>query len=540
MGITIREVLEAPFFADFQVIAGHGGLDNQIQGVTVLDAPDGVEWSRGRELVLTSGYSLRADTEPLKRQLRMLGAKTFAGFVIKKGRYFDEIPSDIFRLFDEYAIPLMLMPAAHPWMDVMNQINVLVMNKNIRRFKLSDFESPALPNLEFKDRKISSILSAVEHEMSFPAYLYDLCTGKNYAQTGFFKAQYAGYQLKPTDFWEPSFSYSKQVLCETLQIARYRIMPRDSSSPVPFSWITVPIRVRGEVKAYFVVVESFDLIDYFDQSAIRMAVLILESLYEQMDLAESVGDHGFENFVLFALQEPGVTQETLALKASHYHLKLSESHFCILLQQTGASLLDSHALLKQVIHRHLDAQRCRIALLSDQDCLILFRAEDGDGAAFLPKALDDLVSHLQIELPNSSFYCGYSEREGCLCDILQLYRRCGQAVRVGAMLYPERRTISYESLGVFAWLDIREDEIAQLTKPLEPLLKSDKRQELLTTLRTYLQSNMNFSATAEKLFLHINTVRKRIDQIDTLLGLDWNDPVVRLQINTALQLLDLR
>lgn len=56
MGLTIREMLEADFFKDFQVIAGKEGLDNQIQGIAILDAPDGFNWTKGKELVITSGY----------------------------------------------------------------------------------------------------------------------------------------------------------------------------------------------------------------------------------------------------------------------------------------------------------------------------------------------------------------------------------------------------------------------------------------------------------------------------------------------------
>ena len=42
MGITVRDLLSVEYFRDFKVIAGKRGLNREIQGVTVADAPDGV------------------------------------------------------------------------------------------------------------------------------------------------------------------------------------------------------------------------------------------------------------------------------------------------------------------------------------------------------------------------------------------------------------------------------------------------------------------------------------------------------------------
>ena len=40
--------------------------------------------------------------------------------------------------------------------------------------------------------------------------------------------------------------------------------------------------------------------------------------------------------------------------------------------------------------------------------------------------------------------------------------------------------------------------------------------ELLKTLKIYLENNMNYSVTAEKMYVHINTIRKRIDKVNDL------------------------
>ena len=58
MGITVRDLLNVEYFKDFKVIAGHKGLNREIQGVTVADAPDGYRWKSEKELCFSSGYAL--------------------------------------------------------------------------------------------------------------------------------------------------------------------------------------------------------------------------------------------------------------------------------------------------------------------------------------------------------------------------------------------------------------------------------------------------------------------------------------------------
>lgn len=54
MGISVGDLLSMDFFKDFHVIAGHKGLNREIQGVSFLEVPEGHRWSIGKELIFTS------------------------------------------------------------------------------------------------------------------------------------------------------------------------------------------------------------------------------------------------------------------------------------------------------------------------------------------------------------------------------------------------------------------------------------------------------------------------------------------------------
>lgn len=187
MGISVREVLDADFFKDFKVIAGHTGLNKQIQGIAILDAPDGYLWTRGREFVISSGYIFMQNPGLMEEYVKTPYFRNASCLGIKLGRYIKEIPDEILKEFDKHEVPLLSIPSKDSWMDIMNAINVIVMNKNIRQFKVGEIKARKFLDSSYHVRKIDKILSAIEYEMKFPAMLYDLSNEKVYYSSGRFK-----------------------------------------------------------------------------------------------------------------------------------------------------------------------------------------------------------------------------------------------------------------------------------------------------------------------------------------------------------------
>ena len=88
-----------------------------------------------------------------------------------------------------------------------------------------------------------------------------------------------------------------------------------------------------------------------------------------------------------------------------------------------------------------------------------------------------------------------------------------------------------------AWIDIPEEELEDLLGKLRELTDSYKADDLLETLKAYLENNLNYSTTAAKLFVHINTVRKRIEKVEEALGMNFDDHIIRLKLVILLQYL---
>lgn len=539
MGLTVREILKANTFSDYKLIAGQEGLDNQIQGVAILDAPDGTNWTRGKEFVITSGYLFKEDKNLIYRYLESENFRKIACMGIKT-RYIEEFTPEIIDGFNKFKVPLMIIPERFSWMDVINNLNVLVMNKNIKQFNIGSINPRNISNLSYQGRKIHKILSKMEIELKFPAMLYDLENDRAYySSNSFIKL---AEHTKEEEFWNPTFDHTKEILCNNLNMVRYRFTD-EKRFERPFSWITIPIKVGNAVKAYFILVEQTELIDYFDQFSIRIGFLLLQSLYEQMMAVREIEDKGFDKFILDIISGYLTKDEDIAKRAGELDMNESNQYFMLLIKQQNEniSMFEERGEIRKAMSRFFEIEGFRVAMIERDALLVLIPVNTQRQEQLILSTIDKemikLKDRLELKIPGSSYIFGMSDIPENIFKVQRNYSRCEQAIRMGKILYPNEPKIKYSQLGPFGWMNIEEEELEYFRSKLNLLINKDATEELIQTLKIYLQYNMNYSQTAKSMFLHINTVRKRIDQIVNIMAIDLNNPIERLNLEILLELL---
>jgi purine catabolism regulator len=538
MGISVKKMLDAEFFKDYKVLAGHGGLNKQIQGIAIFDAPDGFYWTRGREFLISSGYVFLQNPTLFEEYISTEYFRNISCFGIKVDRYLKKIPDNIIKAFNEHDVPLISIPSKDSWMDIMNAINVTVMNKNISQFNIGELNSQKFSDLSYRVRKINKILSAIEYEMNFSAMLYDLSNEEAYYSSSHFKEVSKGLKLE--DFWNPSFNYSKEILCDNLKMVRYRFY--DDKYEKPFSWITVPIIVDNKIKAYFVLIEATGLIDFFDQFAIRAGFLLIQELYEHILVAQSIADAGFEKFINSILTGKLHVKDEIINKANEINIGINNKCYAVIMRQTNADVILSgyRDLLKSCISGTFVHRDCRMSLIEDNKCLFLIKRDDSfserENISRIQEKMRNLEKRLELKIDNVQLVFGLSDTADFIYEIKRNYERAEQGINIGKLLYPKDNFWSYSQLGAFAWLDIKDDEMNMMLADLHVLLNNEEHKDLVYTLKAYLECKMNFSLTAKKLYLHINTIRKRIEEITDLTNLDLDNPMNRLKLEILLKL----
>lgn len=540
MGISVGELLSQEFFRDFQVIAGRRGLNREIQGVTFLEAPDGPHWAVGKELTFSSGYVF-AKEEDYVRNYNQNFMTNQAAMVIKRGRYLSEIPEEMIRIFEENQVPLITMPYSIPWMEAINQVNVAVMNHAIQRFCVNINFRFNENSRTYKEQKIQRILQTVENEMEFPSFLYDVFEEKSYYSSANFKKVSQQYDLKESDYWSPTLPYTSHTLCDCIHMTRFRLHKGEAVDEPRISWVMIPILVGGVPQAYFCVMESLKFLDFYDEYSMRIAFLMLQALYEQLAVARDASNIGFENLIHLALESDKENDHKLVDQANHFGLSMERPYLYLIFRHDHSSY-DIRSKRSEMVElfRQCSMDRYgRLAFLSREEGLILLdpKTMKDSSKESVRSLLQEYLEKLQKKFQGLQWRFALHSEQALLSDIRGNVEKSRKVLKIGSVVSPEKYILDYDELGILTWVNIPERDMKQLTERFRRLTESEKSRELLYTLKVYLENNMNYSLTAEKLFVNVNTIRRRMEKINELVSIDWDNYFERTKIGLMLQFL---
>ena len=538
MGITVGELLNQDFFKGFEVIAGKKGLNREIQGITFWEAPDAFRWAVSKELVFSSGYvfvKAQIDLETYKQTF----CAQQAGLILKKGRYLDPVPQDMITVHNEFDVPLILMPFSISWMEVINQVNVAVMNRAIQRLSTETSTGINAHNQNYKERKIRKILRTVELEMEFPAFLYDVFEEKSYYSSDNFQKTSACYGLRDPDYWNPTLPHTAHTLCDCIHMCRYRLYKGELENEPRISWVTIPIEVDGIPQAYFCVMESRKLLDFYDEYSMRIAYLMLQSIYEQISAARDCGNIGFENLVHFALECSEEDTRKVVYQAEQYGIPTGQEYIYVLLHHhhDSCDIRSRRSEMLSLFYQSTTDRFSKLVFLSGSTALILLNAGATADKQAVLRLLQDFRERLVAKFPGIPWCFAMSFEAQGILSIKAAVHKCEQVLQVGRLIHPGSWLHDYDDLGLLTWLQIPEGELKQLLTRFQKVLEHERSQELISTLKVYLENNMNYSLTAEKLFVNVNTIRRRIERVNEMVDIDWDSYFERVKIGLMLQFL---
>jgi hypothetical protein len=161
--------------------------------------------------------------------------------------------------------------------------------------------------------------------------------------------------------------------------------------------------------------------------------------------------------------------------------------------------------------------------------------------SFMPKVKGrDFKNLLQRYSPEGKkFRMGQGDAANRI-DLRESYLQAKKAL-FWANLQKRKYSISYDELGFLALLD--EKNILNRVQTynrryLEKLTAYDQKNgtELFHTLSIYITSLWNFSSASKLLFVHLNTVKYRIEQAEKIMGIDLSDSDVRTNLEVAVKI----
>jgi purine catabolism regulator len=207
----------------------------------------------------------------------------------------------------------------------------------------------------------------------------------------------------------------------------------------------------------------------------------------------------------------------------------------------GIRAADDHALVVgtvdlagEELRRHLAAspilRGATTAVL--EDCLVAVLGPGG----IPPDAAEQMYANLSRR--GGETRVGIGGWYGGMTGLRWSYYEAQEAMSRGVGIN-ERQQMSLSGL-LLASEDVPLRELAE--DLLRPLREFDERHSgpLVATLRAYLDANGSVTAVADRLIVHRNTVRYRLEQIERLIGQPVDSTATRVQLWLALAAIELR
>lgn len=237
----------------------------------------------------------------------------------------------------------------------------------------------------------------------------------------------------------------------------------------------------------------------------------------------------------------GYMQVLDEMAARKYGYNSDYGYYCMLMRMKGRVPEDSVVRDMEFANvRNLIARE-----LSFEDAPVLSYGEDDEVVAFVPwpnvnendmLALRHRINQIVIDARRRAvtfkWYCVIG---GCAESLSEFHDSYIGALRIGEVTHKlgvHQKVGFYDDWYMHMLLlkEPRGELQEHMEHTLAPIMGSP---ELVETLACYLVFGENLKLTAEKMFIHVNTLKYRLKRISDLLGVDLKDPNTRFRLRMA-------
>lgn len=158
----------------------------------------------------------------------------------------------------------------------------------------------------------------------------------------------------------------------------------------------------------------------------------------------------------------------------------------------------------------------------------------------------NLIEHFNTYYPGISCYITLGRKCVKPGDYNKSYYEALKALDYLKETSPESQVLSFDSLGIIGLVTLPEDVEQMLSfserilKPLTEYEQQNPSLKLIQTLKCFLKNDCQIKNTAKDLYIHVNTLRYRLEKIQELCQIDFTDAEIKFELFLAFKILNLK
>lgn len=541
-GITVERLLTIPKLHDINPIYIPPHYSTEIKNVSVIEVEDFYTWIRGGELALTTLQSFPTKELQIKvvDQLAKGGAACLA-FHPTDQKYC--LHNEAIEYAKKCNFPILMFQSSMPYIDVIEAVFDVIKYKQNTLLQKSALIYQKLTEYLLLESSVDKMIELLCNSIQKPIILTDinLDTVSCFTLKGNISLDLDTIQLK-------EYLNQKETFHTLLGKSYLEINTVNENNPN--QWLVAPIIVKNEIDKYLFIQGEIKQEDY---AAIEqtIATLSIDSLKRK-----SIKDEK-QNLMLELINEllEKETPEINSIEQKGNKLGINihnEKHIIVVTFEEfeNPSFFENNQLFIENIKKQISSNLERSVLYSS-DFIAWYNQELVIFTSLTQRhQLQNFVvlvkKNIETNFNQFSFCIGISNIHASPLNLRKGYNEAKAAIKINNQIASNNVITFFNDIGFYQILtDISNDRYIKTfyTSILAPLLDTneEKSTEFLNTLEAFLNSNQSFKDTSKLLFVHVNTVKYRIQRIKEIYGENiFESPQKCFDIQAALKLYKLK
>jgi purine catabolism regulator len=501
--LTVRDVLKRPYFQAATVYASEKALDRIVEWAHILEVTHVGQLLNGHELVLTTGLIWKDDDELGISFLKQIMDCNAAGLCIELGRVIDHIPERMKQYATDLDFPLILINDNIRYIDITRDIHSLITDQ--QRKKVTELEALSL--------KFNNLL------LSGTGLLPLL---RLYFETTDIPIAYISQVDKP--LFVPPLSDENQQKTLT----HFLSLKEQQAHSFGFQPIVVLNQTLGELITWAdEQMDPFDMLA-LDRCATAVAQELMRTVYweERQSYKQNQWIH---NWLAGQYEEKEAKQYILSLKPTY---KPGQNAVLVLeldRKTMYSTVFEPLCIQRNMVARSIFEKEGFFLIPTIVNHYMIYILLDLHNRLEINSSISRALSSItQADKQNSSLFSSYMGIGRPFYELISLKESYQTALKVIAIqeeigILPQP---FYSELHIYRVIfNLKQSgELGKLIQDyLGPIitLEEEKKELLLTTLKTYLMLNGAKRETAKKLYISRQTLYARLDKISECLGNDF-------------------
>ena len=519
--------LNAEVFKEFRLLTGSGGLDNEIKDVVIMEVPDGIYWINPDNFIITTGYSLMTKEISIENMIQVLISRKAAALGIKIGKYIDNLPEGIINYANEHNFPIIGIPLAFTYNSMVFPILNKLKGEDSYQYYIVKKLREELNLLKRPNFNITSLIRLIEDYTNQKIFLY--------------WANNLNLINNADSVEDPALKKGILDNISQIYVAEH---PFEISSDTA-SYVIFKVESLTEVLAFLCIrMEYGQSLTPVNEILIN-EVLPTVCIYLLTNLPKSERYYKTVDEFFLNILDGTYTGNELRLKedASYLNIDFQASRFICVIDTTIKTSEVFYifnekiaSALKTYTYHHIHQKH-------GYQTILIFELKNSQNIQKIYEpCFQNILKDLKKRFPTEHFSIGI----GKICQSLKHLNYAQEealfAIKIGRKLYAQQDGIYfYDNFMIYHLLYEISDHptLSKIHKnTIERIQKYDfeNNTALLKTLETLIDCDFSISQTSDKLYIHRNTLYKRINKLNSLLDFDIDNSENRLILQIALKL----